>query len=440
MIWALLSHAITDTWVARQVATRTTATASSLLSSRTRSDSFYLLDGLRGVAAVAVLMVHAAVLFRPVWMRSGYLAVDLFFALSGFVLTHAYGPRLMAGMTALAFVRLRLIRILPLYLLGTTIAVASALEQCVIGNGEWQMRALVRCIVAGAFLVPLPPVAGAPNGFAFPLNIPAWSLFFELLVNVFYATAFRFLTPWRTVVLVGIALGGLAGTAWYFDGLNAGADWPKLWGGVPRVVFSFFTGVVLYRVVGTVRRPRRGPRRGPRRVGPWIILPALFVLFALPVPAAFRWAFDLVCVVVLFPLLIWYAATAESGRGAPECGADPARTDLVRALRNSCALNGRGGRSAVHRGTPAGLVFPADRADVSGPRDRLQPCCRCVVRYARAPVDHPNAAERPAAFTGRGAMNAAAMSGKCAAPVVSTVRRSANAGAGSMCDTNRPNR
>jgi peptidoglycan/LPS O-acetylase OafA/YrhL len=258
-------------------------------------------------------MVHAAVLFRPVWVRSGYLAVDLFFALSGFVLAHAYGPRLMAGMTALAFVRLRLIRILPLYLLGTTIAVASALEQCATGHGEWQMEALVRSIVAGAFLVPLPPVAGAPNPFAFPLNIPAWSLFFELLVNFFYATSFRFLTPWRTVVLVGIALAGLTGTAWHFDGLNAGADWPKLWGGLSRVVFSFFAGVMLYRMVGAVRRPRLGPRRGPRRVGPWIILPALFVLFALPVPAAFRWAFDLTCVVAVFPLLIWYAATAESG-------------------------------------------------------------------------------------------------------------------------------
>ena len=288
-------------------------TTSLLLSSRTRSESFYLLDGLRGVAAVAVLMVHAAVLFRPVWMRSGYLAVDLFFALSGFVLAHAYGPRLTAGMTALAFLRLRLIRILPLYFLGTTIAVASALEQRVIGHGQWQTEALVRSIVAAAFLVPLPPVAGAPNGFAFPLNIPAWSLFFELLVNVFYATAFGFLTPFRTVVLVGIALAGLIGTTWYFNGLNAGADWPKLWGGVPRVVFSFFAGVVLYRMVGTVRRSPRGSPRGPRRVGPWIILPALLVLFALPVPAAFRWAFDLTCVVAVFPLLIWYAATAESG-------------------------------------------------------------------------------------------------------------------------------
>jgi peptidoglycan/LPS O-acetylase OafA/YrhL len=242
-----LSSVANDVWCGGRVEQRTSdrhrlksiETTSLLLSSRTRSESFHLLDGLRGVAAVAVLMVHAAVLFRPVWMRSGYLAVDLFFALSGFVLAHAYGPRLTAGMTALAFLRLRLIRILPLYLLGTTIAVASALEQHAIGHGEWQTEALVRSIVAAAFLVPLPPVVGAPNGFAFPLNIPAWSLFFELLVNVFYATAFRFLTPFRTVVLVGIALAGLIGTTWYFNGLNAGADWPKLWGGVHEWCFRF---------------------------------------------------------------------------------------------------------------------------------------------------------------------------------------------------------
>jgi peptidoglycan/LPS O-acetylase OafA/YrhL len=283
----------------------TIATASPLLSIRARKDSFYMLDGLRGVAAVAVLMMHADPLFRPVWMRSAYLAVDLFFALSGFVLAHAYGPRLMAGMTALAFVRLRLIRILPLYLLGTTIAVASALEQCVIGHGEWQMGALVRSIVAGALLVPLPPIAGAPNAFAFPLNIPAWSLFFELLVNFFYAAVFRFLTPSRTIVLVGIALAGLSGTTWYFGGLDVGSDWPTLWGGVPRVMFSFFAGVVLYQIAGTGRRPRR--------IAPWIMLPALLALFVLPVPAPFRWAFDLGCLVALFPLFIWYAATAEPG-------------------------------------------------------------------------------------------------------------------------------
>jgi peptidoglycan/LPS O-acetylase OafA/YrhL len=283
----------------------TMATASPPRPTRARKDSFYMLDGLRGVAAVAVLMIHAAPLFHPVWMRSAYLAVDLFFALSGFVLAHAYGPRLAAGMTAIGFIRVRVIRILPLYLLGTTIAVASALEQRAIGHGEWQMGALVRSVAAGAFLVPLPTVAGVPNTFAFPLNIPAWSLFFELLVNFFYAAVFRFLTPLRTVVLVGIALAGLTGTTWYFDGLNAGSDWPTLWGGVPRVVFSFFAGVVLYRMARAVRRPRR--------VGPWLMLPALLALFGLPVPAAFRWAFDLGCVVALFPLFIWYAATTESG-------------------------------------------------------------------------------------------------------------------------------
>jgi len=76
--------------IAADAGRETITKASTMASTRTRKDSFYMLDGLRGVAAVAVLMMHADPLFRPVWMRSAYLAVDLFFALSGFVLAHAY--------------------------------------------------------------------------------------------------------------------------------------------------------------------------------------------------------------------------------------------------------------------------------------------------------------------------------------------------------------
>ena len=75
---------------------------------------FVLLDGIRGLAAVAIAHRHAEVFFgRP--EASSYLAVDLFFALSGFVLAHAYGERLANGqMNPLNFMKARFLRLYPL--------------------------------------------------------------------------------------------------------------------------------------------------------------------------------------------------------------------------------------------------------------------------------------------------------------------------------------
>ncbi len=265
--------------------------------------TFHALDGLRGAAAIAVLMAHAAALFRPVWVRSAYLAVDLFFVLSGFVLAHAYGARLRSGLSAAGFMRIRLIRVMPLYLLGTAIAIADALVQRGLGHTAWGGAALLRSSLAALALVPLPPAPGTPDNFVFPLNVPAWSLLFEFLVNALYAVLAPTLTPRRVAALTGAALLALAITDWRMGSLAGGADWPTLWVGLPRVVFSFFAGVLTYHLAGYIG--------GRRRFNPWLFLPALMLLFYMPVPAGLRWLFDLGCAGLLFPGLILFAATAE---------------------------------------------------------------------------------------------------------------------------------
>jgi peptidoglycan/LPS O-acetylase OafA/YrhL len=104
----------------------------------TRRHSFVILDALRGVAAAAVVTVHAPLFFHSVAtpgsvpdasghapmtgpLFEAYLAVDFFFLLSGFVLAHAYGEKLNDGMTSCQFMRCRLIRLYPLYLLALVI-------------------------------------------------------------------------------------------------------------------------------------------------------------------------------------------------------------------------------------------------------------------------------------------------------------------------------
>src|SRR5215510_8290030 len=79
---------------------------------------FLVLDGLRGVAAFAVILDHVSSTTLRAWLPGRYLAVDFFFVLSGFVLAHAYSARLACGMTAAGFMKIRLIRLYPLYLLG----------------------------------------------------------------------------------------------------------------------------------------------------------------------------------------------------------------------------------------------------------------------------------------------------------------------------------
>ena len=79
---------------------------------------FHTLDALRGIAAIGVLVFHMGPIFTPIAAPGGYLAVDLFFMMSGVVLSHAYEARFRAGMGTLDFMRARLIRLYPLYLAG----------------------------------------------------------------------------------------------------------------------------------------------------------------------------------------------------------------------------------------------------------------------------------------------------------------------------------
>jgi peptidoglycan/LPS O-acetylase OafA/YrhL len=109
--------------------------------------TFVTLDGLRGIAALAIVARHAPVLFNSVsiYVQSdigkptalffeSYLAVDFFVALSGFVLAHAYGQRLRGGMPASEFMTVRLIRLYPLYLLALTITSVIAIRQMTKGK------------------------------------------------------------------------------------------------------------------------------------------------------------------------------------------------------------------------------------------------------------------------------------------------------------------
>lgn len=148
---------------------------------------YELLDGLRGVAALLVIWYHVFEGFAtsPVdqWLNHGYLAVDFFFILSGFVIGYAYDDRWKSTMDVKGFFKRRLIRLHPMVVMG---AVLGAVTFCIQGCEQWDgmqvaVSSVLLAILLNFFMIPALPGAAPEvrgNGEMFPLNGPAWSLFF----------------------------------------------------------------------------------------------------------------------------------------------------------------------------------------------------------------------------------------------------------------------
>lgn len=99
---------------------------------------YELLDGLRGVAALLVMFYHIGEGFATSPMdqhvNHGYLAVDFFFILSGFVIGYAYDDRWKTSLTLKSFFRRRLIRLHPMVIMGAVLGVAA---YCIQGCRRW---------------------------------------------------------------------------------------------------------------------------------------------------------------------------------------------------------------------------------------------------------------------------------------------------------------
>lgn len=251
--------------------------------------NYVTFDGLRGIAALAVVLYHLlpAAGFTQALPR-GYLAVDLFFVLSGYVIAQAYGARLQSGMSLRSFMTIRLVRLYPLFILGQFLGlIALAVEGHELGL-------LLVAFAAGALLAPIPITM---NGISliFPLNSPAWSLFFELAVNV----AFVFLIPLgfrKMIWLCVLSALGVAAAAAKFSSMDMGWTVHNFIGGFPRVTFSFLAGVILFHFAA---RPKDGSM---------IPLSLMMGVLAILSVTLQGWWIDVSVVVLAFPAIILLAA------------------------------------------------------------------------------------------------------------------------------------
>lgn len=259
---------------------------------------YEVLDGLRGVAAIGVMLFHFSIIGVPI-APHGYLAVDFFFVLSGFVLSHAYAGRL-GEMSLSRFVQLRLIRMLPLSMLGLSIGSVYFLIRFYTQNySQYSLADIIFGTVFNAMLLPKPWSSPALTDTVFTTNTPLWSLSLEVLMNIVWAAFFY---KARTSILMTLALVSGVGIALFTvqnGSADVGATWSTYVGGLARAGFGFFIGVVLWRY---------RPEPGAGGILPEISAVLLFAILFVPTIGP---AFDLFAIFFVLPAIIYLAARAD---------------------------------------------------------------------------------------------------------------------------------
>ena len=294
---------------------------STYLASKPR---YEILDGLRGVAAMLVVAYH---LFETYYhggpdqpINHGYLAVDFFFVLSGFVIGYAYDDR-WDKMSTWAFFKRRLIRLHPMVIFGTLFGAlmfyfGSCTDFPLINQTPWWMVVLVMfwCFT----MIPLPNTMDIRGWTETnPLNGPAWSLQWEYIANILYALVIRRFSK----VVLGICVavfavmtvilclnidvtGFLEERNWasytVVGGWSTTPD--QLQVGLTRLLYPFFCGLLISRLDKLIKV----------KAGFWWCSLMIVVLLCMPwmgigTEGESRWTnglYELLCILIAFPLIV----------------------------------------------------------------------------------------------------------------------------------------
>jgi peptidoglycan/LPS O-acetylase OafA/YrhL len=262
---------------------------------------FIVLDGLRGVLALAGGVLHACEMFH---LRYGpfhvYLAVDFFFCLSGFVLAHVYDSRFMKGMTVREFAFKRFVRLYPLIILGVLLGYGDTLVSTLYFH-----RSIGETVAFGLSGLLLLPLGVFLQQQAFPLDNPMWSMFFEFSANAVYAFnrgRRRISWPFHALFMLLLAFALILMIRYEGNINNVGfSNIESFLLGFIRVSYPFFTGVVINRYC-LFQRATPIP-------APFLALLLLSVLFF----PAFQvsWIYDSVCILLIFPFVVCSGAVAS---------------------------------------------------------------------------------------------------------------------------------
>lgn len=289
---------------------------------------YNILNGLRGIAAMVVVWFHIFEAFATSHVdqsiNHGYLAVDFFFILSGFVIGYAYEDRWGKSMNTKDFMKRRVIRLQPLVVFGAFFGAAMFYFQ---KSNTWDVNeisggSLVIATILNALMIPATvgmEIRGL--GEMFPLNGPSWSLFFEYIGVLMYAFIIRKLSI-RALTAVVVVM-GMALTAFSLNGgdicMGYSLSGIQFLGGFLRLSFAFSAGLLLSRVFKPIKI----------RGSFWITGLFLVILLAIPRIGGYDhlWMngiYDAVCSIIFFPILVYLGASGKT--------TDKATTEITKFL------------------------------------------------------------------------------------------------------------
>ncbi|MCX3263999.1 acyltransferase family protein [Pedobacter agri] len=272
-----------------------------------------ILDGLRGIAAIIVVTFHLAEPLGTghldIVVNHGYLAVDFFFLLSGFVMGYAYDDR-WNKMSVANFFKRRIIRLQPMVVLGMTLGAIgfyftdSTIWPLIHTVPIWKMLLVM---LIGYTILPI-PLSMDIRGWQemHPLNSVGWSLFFEYIANILYAVWIRKFSKTALTILVLIAAVALAHLAITNGDLSGGwtLNVEQVRIGLTRTMFPFFAGLLLSRIAK------------PTRIKNAFLWCSLLIAIVLYMPriggAQHLWMngiYESVCVIIIFPLIVYLGAS-----------------------------------------------------------------------------------------------------------------------------------
>lgn len=279
---------------------------------------YLILDGLRGIAAITVVAFHLLEFFsdgdhNKQIINHGYLAVDFFFALSGFVIGYAYDDR-WSRMSTSEFIKRRLIRLHPMIIVGMLIGAAlfyfQVSPELFPKVGETPVWKMLLVMFIGFTLVPVGKgldIRGWDE--MYPLNGPAWSLFYEYIANICYALFLRKLSNKILTVLVVVA----AVASIQFATTNSTGDLIGGWSfnaqhlqiGSTRLAYPFLAGLLLSRIFR------------PMQIKNALFLCSVLLIAVLSVPRIGHdtlWQnglYDSLMVILIFPLIVYIGANGD---------------------------------------------------------------------------------------------------------------------------------
>lgn len=242
------------------------------------------IEALRFFAALCILMLHTRAVFGGERVfGKGYLAVEFFLMLSGFLMAYAQEARIGA---ALPFMVKRYKRLWPTMTLGGAIGLPRLFIQ------SKSLADFAATATANLALIPV-----WWRQFAFELNIPAWTIFYELVANTLHTFVFRHLKLWAIWLGIALLAPVMVWVGMHWGSFDVGAKADNLWAGLPRILFAYLIGIALGRMW---------------RGGSPIPIPSLLAIPAMPAILAAswwleidqHWRFDYLFTILACPLMI----------------------------------------------------------------------------------------------------------------------------------------